>query len=151
MNVGLIDKVVKWTVGEEASAIQNISMTTPILDKHFPLKPIWPGVLTMTAVLRLATGVLQSKYGFERRILVQKIAKVKWRKYISPGDQVHIEIQVLSLDEAGAKAKGKVMVQNKPVATIGEIQFRFDDDKKIDSDLAKSFWASRGFTLGGEG
>ncbi|MBM7589557.1 hypothetical protein [Brevibacillus fulvus] len=150
MNWGLIDKVVEWSAGKEAAALQNIGMTSPILDTHFPLKPIWPGVLTMSAVIRLAAGVLESAEGFARKVELSQIANVKWRKYISPGDQLRIDVQVLSLDEAGAVVKGKVSVGNRPVATFGEMTFRFVEGGQANRDRTKMFWQKRGYAGGGE-
>ncbi|MBD3922204.1 hypothetical protein H8B09_25840 [Paenibacillus sp. PR3] len=148
MNLGLIDKVVSWTNGVEGIAVHNISMTNSFLDTHFPLKPIWPGVLTMTAVSRLAEGVIRATYDFEKRVKLTRVSNIKWRKYIAPGDQLYIEVKVLSMSEKEVLVRGKVKVNDKIAAAFGEMQFSFDDALSNSDADAKAFWEERGLKQG---
>ena len=55
-----IDKVTDYEEGQYLHAIKNVSVNEPMFNGHFPVMPVFPGVLILEAMAQ-ATGLLAFK------------------------------------------------------------------------------------------
>ncbi|MCD8284372.1 MAG: bifunctional UDP-3-O-[3-hydroxymyristoyl] N-acetylglucosamine deacetylase/3-hydroxyacyl-ACP dehydratase [Opitutae bacterium] len=95
----LIDRVTKIDHAEKCiTAIKNVTLNEPFFQGHFPGNPVMPGVLQLEMMAQ-ASGLLllsvpEINDGGEKLTFFMSADKVKFRKPITPGDQVIIESKV---------------------------------------------------------
>ena len=118
----LIDRVVEFRSRKRIVAIKNVTINEPFFQGHFPEYAIMPGVLMVEAIAQ-AGGVLllPEVPEHETKLLVfSGIDRARFRKPVTPGDQLRIEVDVLNWRPLAAKLLGKAYVEGKLVceATI---------------------------------
>ncbi|UJF18892.1 3-hydroxyacyl-ACP dehydratase FabZ, partial [Vibrio sp. SS-MA-C1-2] len=113
-----IDKVTDYEEGQYLHAIKNVSVNEPMFNGHFPVMPVFPGVLILEAMAQ-ATGLLAFKtFGAPTENELYYFAsadKAKFRSPVVPGDQLVVEVNFIR-DRRGiaqfdcyAKVDGKVV------------------------------------------
>ncbi len=114
----MIDRVLEVSA-EKIIAIKNVSYGEPHFQGHFPGMPVMPGVLQVEAMAQ-AGGVLAAKSGdFDPKtqvVFFMAIDKVKFRKPVTPGDQLVIEVVPLRKGRIW-KMKGECTVDGKVVSS----------------------------------
>ena len=125
----MIDRILELTPGEKVIALKNVTINEPFFQGHFPENPIMPGVLIIEAMGQ-AGAVLAAK-SLEREphnslIYFMGMDKVKFRKPVTPGDQLIFEMKFIKQRRNVFKMSGtayvdeKVVVQAELMATFGE-------------------------------
>jgi beta-hydroxyacyl-ACP dehydratase FabZ len=125
----MIDRILKLTPGEKVIALKNVTINEPFFQGHFPENPIMPGVLIIEAMGQ-AGAVLAAK-SLDREshgqlIYFMGMDKVKFRKPVTPGDQLIFEVKFLKQRRNVFKMSGtayvdeKVVAQAELMATFGE-------------------------------
>ena len=93
----MIDRVISVSK-ERIVAIKNASYGEPHFQGHFPGMPVMPGVLQVEAMAQ-AGGILAARSGdFDpttQVVYFMAIDKVKFRKPVTPGDQLVITVEPL--------------------------------------------------------
>ena len=93
----MIDRVVSVSK-ERIVAVKNASYGEPHFQGHFPGMPVMPGVLQVEAMAQ-AGGILAARSGdFDpatQVVFFMAIDKVKFRKPVTPGDQMVITVEPL--------------------------------------------------------
>ncbi|MCW8332882.1 3-hydroxyacyl-ACP dehydratase FabZ [Vibrio sp. SCSIO 43135] len=91
----LIDRVTDFEEEKYLTAIKNVSVNEPQFTGHFPQLPVFPGVLILEAMAQ-ATGLLGFKsFGApadNELYYFASVDKAKFRKPVTPGDQLVIEV-----------------------------------------------------------
>ncbi len=118
----LIDRVLESSRKKRIVAIKNVTINEPFFQGHFPDYAIMPGVLMVEAIAQ-AGGVLllPEVPDHENKLLVfSGINDARFRRPVTPGDQLRIEVDVLNWRPLAARLRGKVYVEGKLVceATI---------------------------------
>ena len=111
----LIDRVLEVSPRKRIVAIKNVSINEPFFQGHFPDYAIMPGVLMVEAIAQ-AGGVLllPEVPDHENKLLVfSGIERARFRRPVTPGDQLRIEVDVLNWRPLAARLKGKVYVEGK--------------------------------------
>jgi beta-hydroxyacyl-ACP dehydratase FabZ len=113
----LIDRVLELT-DEKVVCLKNVTINEPFFQGHFPGTPVMPGVLQIEAMAQ-AGGILASRaVAFDPTthvMLFMAIDGVKFRKAVTPGDQLHIEVVPLRKGKI-FKMKGEIKVDNQVVS-----------------------------------
>lgn len=127
----LIDRVLECDDKTRIVAIKNVTINEPFFEGHFPSAPIMPGVLQLEAMAQ-AGGILLSRVTGERSYipLFMTIDKAKFRRAICPGDQMRIEVDILTRRPRIMKIRGKVLVDGH-LATEAELLFMLTNDKML--------------------
>jgi len=125
----LIDRVIECDDKQRIVAIKNITINEPFFEGHFPGTPIMPGVLQLEAMAQ-AGGILLSRITGERSYipLFMAIDNARFRKAIVPGDQMRIEVEVLTRRSKILKITGKVLTDGQ-LASEAELLFMLTSDK----------------------
>ncbi len=114
----LLDRVTSLS-DDQITAVKNVSMGEPFFQGHFPGMPIMPGVLIVEAMAQ-AGGVLAaqtSDYDPETQVVMfVTIDKVKFRKPVTPGDQLVLEVVPLRKGRMW-KMQGTAKVDDQVVCT----------------------------------
>ena len=111
----LIDRVVEFEPGKRLAAIKNVTMNEPFFQGHFPGYPIMPGVLVVEAMAQ-AGGILMMFECPDRQsklVVFTGIERAKFRRPITPGDQIRFEIDVLAFRSRAGRMEGKAFVDGK--------------------------------------
>ena len=113
----LIDKVTGTDSKTFVEAIKNVTVNEPFFKGHFPMAPIMPGVLIIEAAAQAAAILVMTAPQCKGKIpFFMSIDKVKFRKPVVPGDQIHIRIDVIRLRESTGRANSVMTVDGKVVA-----------------------------------
>jgi 3-hydroxyacyl-[acyl-carrier-protein] dehydratase len=111
----LIDRVVEFERAKRIVAIKNVTINEPFLQGHFPGYPITPGVLVVEAMAQAGCILLLSEVADRESKLVvfTGIEEAKFRRPVTPGDQLRIEVDVLSFRPRRGRMTGKAIVDGK--------------------------------------
>ncbi len=113
----LIDRVLE--INEQSIvALKNVTFNEPQFEGHFPGVPVMPGVLVVEAMAQ-AGGVLLLRQVPDRRnklIYFTGIDNCKFRRPVTPGDQIVIEVVVKRRRERFAHVHGVARVSGELVA-----------------------------------
>ena len=114
----LVDRILDYEPGQWIRGLKNISMSEMVFQGHFPKRPVFPGVLIVEAMAQ--TGGCLIMRQFEDRdkkvIYFMGIDGVKFRKPVLPGDQMIMEVKVLSMKPRICKMRGEAFVDGQKVA-----------------------------------
>jgi 3-hydroxyacyl-[acyl-carrier-protein] dehydratase len=115
-----LDRVVELVPGERGCAIQAVPAEWSLFDSHFPRFPVLPGVLLVGGLAELASRVLGSSDGWT----LVRLSRVRFRRYVRPGDQVELIAEVAVAGGLEATVRGRAEVAGELVATIATMTLR---------------------------
>ena len=95
----LIDRVLEYERGVRLKAIKNVTYNEPYFQGHFPVKPVFPGVLIIEAIAQ-ATAILSfhSRGGYpseDELYLLVGIDNARFKRQVVPGDQLIVEVSIV--------------------------------------------------------
>lgn len=111
----LIDRVVEFESARRLVAIKNVTINEPFFQGHFPGYPIMPGVLVVEAMAQ-AGGILMMAEFPDRHsklVVFTGIERCKFRRPVTPGDQLRFEIDVLAFRSRAGRMQGRATVDGK--------------------------------------
>ena len=112
----LIDRILEVVPGESATAIKNVTVNEPHFPGHFPGQPVMPGVLSLEAIAQ--TTAFLMLYNIEeplkKNMLISGFDKVRFRRLITPGDQLVIKVEIQKSRLNLFKFHGKITIDNQP-------------------------------------
>jgi len=116
-----VDRVVEVT-DSCIKTEKQVQADEPFFAGHFPGRPIMPGVLICEAVFQ-SSSILMSKRAVppsdDGRIpLITRIANVKLKRVVLPGDLMEVEVKLKEILGQAAYMSGKVKVEGKTVLTV---------------------------------
>jgi beta-hydroxyacyl-ACP dehydratase FabZ len=113
----LVDRV-REIAEDRIVAVKNVSWNEPFFQGHFPGMPIMPGVLQVEAMAQ-AGAILAVRHGdfdpVRQVVYFMAIDNVKFRKPVTPGDQLVIEVVPLRKGRIW-KMKGEIRVDGQLVS-----------------------------------
>jgi UDP-3-O-[3-hydroxymyristoyl] N-acetylglucosamine deacetylase/3-hydroxyacyl-[acyl-carrier-protein] dehydratase len=123
----LIDRVIEIEPGKKGIGIKNVTINDGFFQGHFPQKPVMPGVLMVESMAQTAGVVLLTGGAHHGKVaLFMSISDVKFRKIVSPADQLVMEIEIIRDRERTAHVKGVGKVDGD-VAIEAEMMFSYTD------------------------
>jgi 3-hydroxyacyl-[acyl-carrier-protein] dehydratase len=121
----LIDRVLELKRKERIVAIKNVTINEPFFNGHFPGLPIMPGVLIVEAIAQAGGALLLTEVEDrnDKIMVFTGIDRAKFRRPVSPGDQLRLEVEVKGWRSVpgmtAAKMQGYAYVGDKRVAEAG--------------------------------
>ncbi|WP_052032182.1 3-hydroxyacyl-ACP dehydratase FabZ [Vibrio ezurae] len=116
----LLDRVTDYEEGKYLVGLKNVTFNEPQFTGHFPQLPVFPGVLILEAMAQ-ATGLLAFKtFGAPKENELYYFASVdqaKFRKPVTPGDQMIIEVELLKNRRGIAMFNGVAKVDGEVVCS----------------------------------
>lgn len=111
----LIDRVVEFEPTKRLVAIKNVTINEPFFQGHFPGHPIMPGVLVVEAMAQAGAIIMLAEITDrdKKLIVFTGIERAKFRQSVTPGDQLRIEVDVLSFRSRAGRIEGKAFVEDK--------------------------------------
>ncbi|MBD3648618.1 MAG: 3-hydroxyacyl-ACP dehydratase FabZ [Pseudomonadales bacterium] len=117
----LVDRIIEFEADTRIVGIKNVTINEAFFTGHFPVTPVFPGVLIVEALAQ-ASGILAFKS--RNRTLddgyIYYLAgtdKTKFKRSVVPGDQLRLEVEIVNLRSHWMKAAGKAFVEDKLVCS----------------------------------
>lgn len=114
----MVDGIVEMERLKRIVGVKNVSINESHFQGHFPGKPIMPGVLIIEAMAQ-AGGVLllQEVPDRENKLLYfVAVDGARFRRPVVPGDQLKLEVKVVSWRGDFCKLDGKATVEGQLAA-----------------------------------
>ena len=111
----LIDRIVEFERAKRTVAIKNVTINEPYFQGHFPGHPIMPGVLVVEAMAQAGAVLMLAEIPDRHTKLAvfTGIDNAKFRRQVVPGDQLRIEVDVLSFRTRAGRMAGKAFIDGK--------------------------------------
>jgi len=121
---GRFDAVTEVVPEVRARVVRNVPQTLTVFETHFPRLRVLPGVLLLDDVAAAAalalTGPLPA--GQHPGWVLASVSRVRYRHFVRPGDQVEIDVDVVSVDWSSATCRAQVRVADRSVATFRSVE-----------------------------
>ena len=129
----LVDRILDYEKGNWIKGIKNISMSEHVFQGHFPSQPVFPGVLIVEAMAQTAGCLvaLDVPNPEEKIMYFMSIDGVKFRKPVVPGDQMVMEVKILTIKRNIAKMRGEAFVDGSKVAEAEFMSMVVDAEGKV--------------------
>ncbi|HOW35616.1 MAG TPA: UDP-3-O-acyl-N-acetylglucosamine deacetylase [Candidatus Omnitrophota bacterium] len=126
-----VDRVVSFEPGKRAVGVKNVTINDNFFQGHFPARPIMPGVLMVEAMAQVGgIAVLTGEQHKGQLAFFLSTDKVKFRKVVSPGDQLVIEAEVVRDKSRTAQIRAWAKV-GEDVVSEAEIMISFVDESYL--------------------
>ncbi|MDT2986893.1 3-hydroxyacyl-ACP dehydratase FabZ [Enterococcus casseliflavus] len=113
----LVDRVEELEEGKRVVAKKNVTINEPFFQGHFPHEPVMPGVLIVEAMAQAGAVALLSLEDFSgKTAYFGGLDKAKFRKKVTPGDTLILEVEIIKVKSAAGIGKGIAYVDGKKVA-----------------------------------
>lgn len=114
----LVDKIIDFQLDERVVGVKNVTLNEPFFAGHFPGQPIMPGVMIIEALAQ-AGGILMLN-GLDnpgnKLVYFMSINNVKFRRPVVPGDQLILDVEMVSRRSKFIQIRGKAYVDGNLVA-----------------------------------
>lgn len=114
----LVDKIIDFQLDERVVGVKNVTLNEPFFAGHFPGQPVMPGVLIIEALAQ-AGGILMLN-GLDnpgnKLVYFMSINNVKFRRPVVPGDQLILDVEMVSRRSKFIQIRGKAYVDGNLVA-----------------------------------
>lgn len=114
----LIDRILSYDQQKDVIiGLKNVTINEPFFVGHFPNKPVMPGMLILEALAQTGGLLLFNKYENMQNKLAMFIGvnNTKFRKAVIPGDQLILEVKLISKKLNIFTFIGKAYVDNQLV------------------------------------
>ena len=114
----LVDAIVEMERVKSIVGIKNVTINEDFFRGHFPGKPIMPGVLIVEAMAQTGGLLLLQEIPDRDKKLLYFVAidDARFRRPVVPGDQLRIEVSVLTWRGTFCKLAGKATVDGELAA-----------------------------------
>ena len=116
----LVDRVLSLELGKEITAIKNVTINEPFFPGHFPYHPVMPGVLIVEAMAQAAAilsfKTMGAKPSDDSVYYFAGIDKARFKKPVSPGDQITLKVKIDRILRGIWKYSGEASVDGVVVA-----------------------------------
>ncbi|WP_419804325.1 3-hydroxyacyl-ACP dehydratase FabZ [Terriglobus sp.] len=111
----LIDRVLQVEPRQRIVCLKNVTANEPQFTGHFPDFPLMPGVLIIEAIAQAGGALLLNEIPDRdgKLMVFTGIDGAKFRKPVTPGDQLIIEVTVLNWRSTAVRMRGTATVDGK--------------------------------------
>ena len=128
----MVDAIVEVERLKRIVGVKNVTINEFYFQGHFPGKPIMPGVLILEAMAQTGGLLLLLDIPDRENKLLYFVAVdgARFRRPVVPGDQLRIEVNVLSWRGDFCKLEGKATV-NGQLAAEGTVMCKMIDREPV--------------------
>lgn len=115
----LVDRILEISLGERIVGLKNVTINEPFFQGHFPGEPIMPGVLILEGMAQVGAilAYLTDREQFGGQLVYfAGLDEVRFRRKVTPGDQLIIKTEVLKRKGKVYKLASKAFVDEKLAA-----------------------------------
>ncbi len=115
----LVDRILEIELGKRIVGLKNVSINEPYFQGHFPGFPLMPGVYILEALAQVGGILMIKSLGLEvgkYAVVFAGIDDARFKRPVYPGDQLILELEVITLKKSLSKMKGTAKVDDQVVA-----------------------------------
>jgi 3-hydroxyacyl-[acyl-carrier-protein] dehydratase len=115
----LVDRILEIELGKRIVGLKNVSINEPYFQGHFPGFPLMPGVYILEALAQVGGILMIKSLNLEigkYAVVFAGIDDARFKKPVYPGDQLILELEVITLKKSLSKMKGTAKVDDQVVA-----------------------------------
>ncbi|MGH9327294.1 MAG: 3-hydroxyacyl-ACP dehydratase FabZ [Terriglobia bacterium] len=114
----LVDRIVELEPEKRIVGLKNVTVNEEFFQGHFPGAPVMPGVLIIESMAQVAGVLLYRDLPDKEKKLIYftGIENAKFRRPVTPGDQILVEMELLSRRNNFGKMAGRATVDGKLAA-----------------------------------
>jgi len=115
----LVDRIVEYEEGKRIVGVKNVSVNEPVFQGHFPGFPLFPGVYILEAMAQVGGILMIKSLNLEigkYAVVFAGVDDARFKKPVFPGDELTMELEVISLKKALSKMRGVATVNGELVA-----------------------------------
>ncbi|MBI1799646.1 MAG: UDP-3-O-[3-hydroxymyristoyl] N-acetylglucosamine deacetylase [Candidatus Eisenbacteria bacterium] len=114
----LVDRITSLVEGQYVEGVKNVTINEPFFQGHFPGHPIMPAVLIIEAMAQVGGMLLLNSVEDpnDKLMYFMAIDGAKFRRPVTPGDQLRFKVTLLKLKNRTSKMRGEAYVDDQLVA-----------------------------------
>jgi UDP-3-O-[3-hydroxymyristoyl] N-acetylglucosamine deacetylase/3-hydroxyacyl-[acyl-carrier-protein] dehydratase len=114
----LVDRITSLEEGRSVEGFKNVTINEPFFQGHFPGHPVMPAVLILEAMAQVGGLLLLNSVDDpnDKLMYFMGIDAAKFRRPVTPGDQLRLKITLLKLRNRTSKMRGEAFVDDQLVA-----------------------------------
>jgi len=114
----LVDRISNLEEGRSVEGVKNVTINEPFFQGHFPGHPIMPAVLILEAMAQVGGLLLLNSVDDpnDKLMYFMGIDNAKFRRPVTPGDQLQMKLTLLKLKNRTSKMRGEAFVDGQLVA-----------------------------------
>ncbi|MGH9435965.1 MAG: 3-hydroxyacyl-ACP dehydratase FabZ [Terriglobia bacterium] len=126
----LVDRIVAIEPGKRITGLKNVTFNEQFFQGHFPGAPVMPGVLIIESMAQVAGVLIYRDLPEKEKKLIYftGIENAKFRRPVTPGDQLLIEMELLGRRNTFGRMAGRATVEGK-LAAEATVLFAIVDRK----------------------
>jgi 3-hydroxyacyl-[acyl-carrier-protein] dehydratase len=114
----LVDRIIEYVPGERIVGLKQVTINEHFFQGHYPEMPVMPGVLIVEAMAQVGAvyALSQMKDGGEKLPLFSGIDNARFRRPVTPGDTLIIEVMPIRVGSRVQRMRGRASVDNQLAA-----------------------------------
>ncbi|HLN64521.1 MAG TPA: 3-hydroxyacyl-ACP dehydratase FabZ [Symbiobacteriaceae bacterium] len=107
----MVERILEMEPGKRAVGIKNVSINEPFFQGHYPGMPIFPGVLILEAMAQTGGVAIMSLPEYANKMpIFAGLDEVKFKRPVYPGDQLRLEVEIVTMKRGLGIGSGKAYV-----------------------------------------
>ncbi|HEX2715062.1 MAG TPA: 3-hydroxyacyl-ACP dehydratase FabZ [Candidatus Acidoferrales bacterium] len=137
----MVDAILEMERLKRVVGVKNVSVNEAYFQGHFPGKPIMPGVLMIEAMAQTGGLLLLQEVPDREKKLLYFVAvdDARFRRPVVPGEQLRLEVTVVSWRGNFCKLQGKATVNGELAAEATLMCKMVDRDAAPEPERAAEF------------